>query len=40
MLKYRYESVNRAILQSSESIEGSLVVQGILDGETLTGDAR
>lgn len=40
MLSYRYEWINKAILLSEASIENSLIVQGILDGETLTGDAR
>lgn len=40
MLKYRCEWINKAILLSNVSIESALVVQGILDGETLTGDAR
>lgn len=40
MLSYRYEWINKAILLTEASIENSLIVQGILDGETLTGDAR
>lgn len=40
MLSYRYEWINKAILLSEASIENSLIVQGILDGETFTGDAR
>lgn len=40
MLNYRYEWINKVILLSEASIENSLIVQGILDGETLTGDAR
>ncbi|KAH8407944.1 hypothetical protein KR222_004210 [Zaprionus bogoriensis] len=40
MLKYRYEWINKTLLFPEVSIGSSLIVQGIIEGDTLTGDAR